>query len=199
MTVKKYLLLVVAIVIIFCPACSRTSEFDTIAKTCSEVTGEDIELSNAEIDNYSNGYHYTFFHNKSNYSNSSYQFSISSESMRIDLSEFGSGKKAREEWDSIEIRKDGDEEDTSPVVEYYFYEENKDNGYVVSLYSDWGTPNVIFNAEYLIGKDRLSFEISLYSDKGKEEYAKYLEICNRLNLYTSKDISDCIAETEFVY
>ena len=196
---KKNILLLVVLVFLFCSACGRTSDFDMIAKTCSEVTGKELELSNENMDSYSDGYHYVYSQNGSNHPNGIYHFSISSESMRMDLNEYSSTKAVKDAWDSVNIRKEDNGSETSPVVEEYFYEENKDDGYIVYLYGDWSAPNVTFNAEYLVGKDRLSFEINLYSDTGKENYDKYLEICDQLNLYTSNDITGCIAETEFVH
>lgn len=196
---KKHISLLIAIILVCCSACGRTSDFDMIAKTCSEVTGKELELSNENMDSYSDGYHYVYSQNGSNHPNGIYHFSISSESMRMDLNEYGSTKAVKDAWDSVNIRKEDNGSETSPVLEDYFYEENKDDGYIVYLYGDWSAPNVMFNAEYLIGKDRLSFEINLYSDTGKEDYDKYLEICDKLNLYSSNDITDCIAETDFVH
>ena len=204
---KRIIAGIMLLIVLTCVSCKSSAEFDRIMNTCLDANGCEFVPEGKYKEEKCGDYTLRYRYGREKDSNVIQTFRMSGLKLSLFLYEFDKKKNAQESQDIAATRlKYSDEPEVANdegTLVYpaqfgfqLYYEKDDEDKYVVEI-TEYLSHEYVFNASYLIGNCRLHFQISIYDEEGKNAYDIYLKMCNRLDLYTSDNISELVKDTVY--
>ena len=204
---KRIIASIMIIIILTSVSCKSSAEFDRIMGTCLEANGCEFVPEGKYKEEKNDDYTLHYRSGREKDSNVIQTFRMIGSNLSLYLYEFDKKKNAQETQSNVATRLKYSNEPvvandegtivyTSEPNNQLYYEKDDEDRYVVEI-TEYLSHEYIFNASYLIGRNRLEFHVVICDEEGKKAYDSYLEMCDRLDLYTSDKITEFVKDTEF--
>ena len=170
------------IVILTVVSCSSNRSFERIMDICVEKTGRELKRDNGFHTDDEFAYYDDIERGKAKRT-----LSINPYLILIEFDQKSEGYYRI--WP--EISKDARVGESNVIITKVT-DESKIMGYKITLEQRDFKNDLYFDAQYLLGRNYLSFSYIVNDEYGLEEYETYREICEELNLHVSEEADELI-------